>query len=188
MEPFLGEIRPFGFDFAPRDWALCNGQLLQIAQYSALFSILGTTYGGDGQRTFALPNIQGRVIIGPGKNPSGGDYVLGEAAGRATVTLTQAELPTHNHVLQGAVIEGLGNLLKQPTPGSSYLSNVAAKPTPTSPSGALGRGYANTPVANSYLNPGTLALSGHGEAHENMMPYLTINYCIALSGIFPQRP
>ena len=162
-DPFLSEIRIMSFSYAPRGWAFCNGQLLPIAQNQALFSLLGTTYGGNGQTNFALPNLQGRVPIHVGSG-----HTLGEAAGEQAHTLIQAELPTHLHVLNGSatnadVVTPVGNVLAQ----SSQLYGPAAQLTT--------------------LDPSSNGLVGGSQAHLNMQPFLTLNFCIALIGVFPSR-
>jgi microcystin-dependent protein len=162
-DPFLSEIRIMSFNFAPRGWAFCNGQLLPINQNQALFSLLGTTYGGNGQTTFALPNLQGRVPI-----HFGSGHTLGEAAGEQAHTLIQAELPTHLHVLNGSatnadVVIPTGNVLAQ----SSQLYGPAAQLTA--------------------LDPSSNGLVGGSQAHLNMQPFLTLNFCIALVGVFPSQ-
>jgi microcystin-dependent protein len=162
-DPFLSEIRIMSFNYAPRGWAFCNGQLLPINQNQALFSLLGTTYGGNGQTTFALPNLQGRVPI-----HFGSGHTLGEAAGEQAHTLIQAELPTHLHVLNGSatnadVVIPTGNVLAQ----SSQLYGPAAQLTA--------------------LDPSSNGLVGGSQAHLNMQPFLTLNFCIALVGVFPSQ-
>ncbi len=164
-EPFLSEIRMFSFVFAPKGWALCNGQLLPINQNQALFSLLGTTYGGDGRVNFALPDLRGRVPI-----HEGAGHDLGERGGEQAHTLTIAELPTHLHLAQG----NSGNATS-PDPTNNFLA---------SPSSALGNAYGTTktPVA---MNAGMLANAGGSQAHLNMQPFLTLSFSIALQGIFP---
>jgi microcystin-dependent protein len=162
-EPFLSEIKIMSFNFPPKGWALCNGQFLPINQNQALFSLLGTTYGGNGQTTFALPNLRGRVPIHMG---SGHD--LGEAAGSTAVTVNIQQLPTHLHILQGQPANGTqlpaaGGLLAQ-------ASNVYRQP--------------DNLIA---LNAGSVAPVGGSQPHTNMAPYLVLNFCIALQGIFPSR-
>jgi microcystin-dependent protein len=161
-EPFLSEIRIMSFGFPPKGWALCNGQLLPINQNQGLFSLLGTTYGGDGRQTFALPNLQGRTPI-----HVGGGHALGERAGEQGHTLSIAEIPTHTHVAQGTTIAGdvvvpTGNMLAD-SPANLY----AAAATLTS------------------INPGTVTNVGGSQAHLNMQPFLVLNFSIALQGIFP---
>jgi len=162
-DPFLSEIRIMSFVFAPKGWALCNGQLLPINQNQALFSLLGTTYGGDGRVNFGLPNLQGRVPIHMGQG-----HTLGERGGEQGHTLTISELTTHVHVANatnnnGAIAVNAG----------SYL-------------GAFNNGY-NQPVNLVSLNPATVASVGGSQAHQNMEPFLTLSFCIALQGIFPPR-
>jgi microcystin-dependent protein len=160
-EPFLSEIRIFSFNFAPKGWALCNGQLLPINQNQALFSLLGTTYGGDGRVNFALPNLRGRVPI-----HEGAGHTLGEAAGTTSVTLTQQQMPQHLHFQQAG--NGGGSSL---IAGGNLLASFA-------------KGY--DPAANLVpLNPGNISNVGGSQPHTNMSPYLVLNFCIALQGIFP---
>ncbi len=162
-EPFLGEIRAVSFNFAPKGWAFCNGQLLSIAQNQALFAILGTTYGGNGVQTFGLPNLQGRVPLHPGNG-----IVLGEAAGAQSVTLLTNQM---GHVHQVAA-------------SASANSNVAAGNFPGLSPAASGV-YGSS--LNAQMNPSVISPAGGGQPHNNMQPYLVINYVIALTGIFPTR-
>ncbi|MDC7812614.1 phage tail protein [Sphingomonas koreensis] len=167
-EPFLSEIRLMSFVFAPKNWALCNGQLLPINQNQALFSLLGTTFGGDGRVNFALPDLRGRVPIHVGNG-----HTLGERGGEAAHTLSISEIPTHVHLLQAS--NSAGNVVNPNFGGTGYV--LASEPAnPYSP------GFTPTAVA---LNAGTVANNGGSQAHQNMQPFLTLNYCIALSGIFP---
>jgi len=162
-EPFLGEIRVFPFSFAPQGWAQCNGQLLPINQNQALFSLLGTTYGGDGRVNFALPDLRARVPIHVGSG-----HTLGERAGEQAHTLTIAEMPTHTHVQQA----------------SSNTGNAV------NPSGAVLAAASNVyrPADNlTALNPASVTNVGGSQAHINMQPFLTLSFCIALQGIFPSR-
>jgi microcystin-dependent protein len=175
--PFVAEIRPFCFNFAPKGWALCNGQLFPISQNTALFSLLGWTYGGDGQTTFALPNLQGRVPMHAGQGPGLSLRNLGEAGGTETVTL--AQMPAHSHSFSGT--SGAADS-RNPGPGSAYARSTNAQ-------GATGGNYyaLGTSPGTGPLNAATVAPSGGGQPHNNMQPYLTINWCIALQGIFPPR-
>jgi microcystin-dependent protein len=160
-EPFLSEIRIMSFVFAPKGWALCNGQLLPINQNQALFSLLGTTYGGDGRVNFALPDLRGRTPIHEGSG-----HTLGEKAGEQAHTLSIAELPTHTHAVTGSSANGATVL---PTDG---LLAAAA-------------GLYGSPSQLTSLNPATITNVGGSQAHLNMQPFLTLSFCIALQGIFP---
>jgi microcystin-dependent protein len=175
-DQFVAEIRIFACNFAPTGWALCNGQLMPISQNTALFSLLGTTYGGDGKSTFALPDMQGNAPMQQGQGPGLSLYDLGQTGGEQAVTLLTTELPAHTHSIMGA-----GN----PPPAN------AGVPDPTV---ALARSsgttvYQATPFTNvNAMSPFTIGLTGSSSPHNNMMPYLTLNFCIALQGIFPSRP
>lgn len=168
--PFIGEIRMFGCNFAPRSFAFCQGQLLSIAQNTALFSILGTTYGGNGTTNFGLPDLRGRVPIHPGAG-GGGNYVLGELGGAETQTLSAAELGSHTHTPAGstATPDAASPANNYWAAGGSQIYATSATPSATMHANALG---------NS---------SGGGQPHSNMQPYLATNFCIALFGIFPSR-
>jgi microcystin-dependent protein len=170
--PYLGEVRMFGGNFAPQGWALCNGQILPISQNAALFSLLGTQYGGDGRSTFALPDLQGRVPISFGTGP-GGAVVIGEEDGAETVTLTPAQAPAHSH--EWAVMGGAGTADKEKLP-NGYLAN-----------GPLAV-YDNTnPATTVALASSTISTVGGSQPHENMAPFVVLNFIIALTGIFPSR-
>jgi microcystin-dependent protein len=162
-EPFLSEIRIMSFVFAPRGWALCNGQLLPINQNQGLFSLLGTTFGGDGRVNFGLPDLRGRTPI-----HVGGSHTLGERGGEQAHTLSIGELPTHTHVLNATSNPGT-----QLIPAGNYLAK-AAPANPYAPATSL-----------TALNAGSVANVGGSQAHLNMMPFLTLSFCIALQGIFP---
>lgn len=168
-EPFLGEIRPTGFNFAPRGWALCNGQLLPISRNTALFSLLGTYYGGDGKVTFALPNLQSRIPLHQGQGPGLTPRTIGEVAGEEAHTLINAEMPMHNHQVN-ANNEGSSTGRPGGAVPSVAGSNIDA---------AAGDG--------TTMNPQMITLAGGNQPHDNMEPYLVINYIIALEGIFPSR-
>jgi microcystin-dependent protein len=162
-EPFLSEIRIMSFGFAPKNWALCNGQLLPINQNQPLFALLGTTFGGNGQTNFALPDLRGRIPIHVGSG-----HTLGERGGEVGHTLSIAELPTHTHVLSATSATGTN------TPGAATLLATS------NPQQAYG-----APASLVAMDPGTVANVGGSQAHLNMMPFLTLNFCIALVGIFP---
>jgi microcystin-dependent protein len=166
-EPFLSEIRIMSFGYAPRGWALSNGQLLPINQNQALFSLLGTTFGGDGRVNFALPDLRGRVPIHVGSG-----HTLGERGGEQAHTLSIAEIPTHEHVLSGS--SAVGNSINPRTGAGGNL--LAAD---------VGKAYSPTPQNLQALHPGSVANVGGSQAHLNMQPFLTLNFCIALQGIFP---
>jgi microcystin-dependent protein len=179
---FVGEIEMFGFGFAPKGWALCNGQLLPIAQNQALFSLLGTTFGGDGIRTFALPNLQGRTPVGQGNGPGLTPRVLGQAFGEEQHTLLNSENPMHNHAVNAIAKPNLANNTDVPSP-NQFLAQ-------TSTTGGAQFGTTNLYVADkspqALMNPGAVGVTG-GNPHSNLMPLLTVNFCIALTGIFPSR-
>jgi microcystin-dependent protein len=166
--PYLSEIRAVSFNFPPKGWALCDGQLLSISQNTALFSLLGTTYGGDGQTNFALPNLQSRTLLHFGPDSSGHSYVLGQSAGEANVTLTPSQLPPHSHMAQGISVP-------------AYSFPAAGRTWAESPSNP----YSSN--SNTVMNPGSLSQVGGNQPHNNMPPFLTLNFIIALQGIFPSR-
>ena len=160
-EPFLSEIRVMSFNFAPKGWAMCNGQLLPINQNQALFSLLGTTFGGDGRINFALPDLRGRTPIHVGDA-----HVLGERSGEQAHTLTLSELPEHTHTLDGSSLDANTNL-----PANDLFANGANAYGP--------------PASLTALNPATNTSAGGSQGHPNMQPFLTLTFCIALQGIFP---
>lgn len=170
-EPFLAEIYMGGMNFAPLGYALCQGQLLPIAQNTALFSLLGTTFGGNGQTTFALPDLRGRVPVGWGQGPGLSNRVLGEAGGAETVTLLNTQIPAHTHTLMAVTEAGDAS-----APGGAFLAN----------SGALDKEYKSTgtPVA---MNSNAISITGGSQPHSNIQPYLVLNFYIALQGIYPSR-
>jgi microcystin-dependent protein len=174
MEQFIGQIMMFGGNFAPRSWALCNGQLLPIASYSALFSILGTTYGGDGRSTFALPDLQGRVPVHAGNGAGLPPVRLGEKAGTPTNTLTVGQLPSHNHT--GAV-----------QAVSPLARGAATTPDPTNAYNAQGGVYAPGKNASMAADSVSVGLTGSNQPINNMQPFTSVNYIIALEGLFPPR-
>jgi microcystin-dependent protein len=161
--PFLSEIKIVSFNFPPKGWALCNGQLLPINQNQALFSLLGTTYGGDGRVNFALPNLQGRVPL-----HVGGGFVLGQSAGETIHTLTISEMSGHAHVPAGS-----SNTATDPSPVGNLWDTDTNKPY--------------SPTANTSMNPQCVLPAGGSQPHENMSPYLVLNFVIALQGIFPSQ-
>lgn len=172
MEQFLCEIRLFGGNFAPRGWAFCNGQLLPLSQYQAVFSILGTTYGGDGRTTFALPDLRGRVPIhaGSSRGPGVDEVRLGESSGSNTNTLLIHNLPAHNHLIAASSQPGTSG-----DPTNNYPAN----------SGATDKEYSEN--ANTSMNAQSTRLTGGGQPINNMQPYLGLNYIIALQGVFPSQ-
>ena len=175
--PFLGEIRAFGFNFAPKGWAMCNGQQLAIQTNAALFSLLGTFYGGNGVTTFALPDLRGRGAVNQGQGPGLSNYIIGEQTGTETVTLVSTQMPQHNHLW--AANNALGD---HPSPSGNFLAGARIPTNNTPVPTYAAPGGATVPLAAN-----TLALAGQSQAHNNMMPYLVVTYCIALQGIFPSR-
>jgi microcystin-dependent protein len=172
-EQFVAEIRIFPFNFAPTGWAFCNGQLLPISQNTALFSLLGTTYGGDGISTFALPNLQGNVPMFFEQGPGLTLHDEGETGGSGAITLTTSEIPSHTHGLRS-----FSSRLRQ-TPSNSPATNV--------PTVSQGAAVYAPPPPNTAMNGNAIAPSGGSQPHNNLMPYLTLNFCIALQGVFPAR-
>jgi microcystin-dependent protein len=178
--PFLGEIRIFAGNFNPRSWAFCRGQLLPIAQNDALYALIGTTFGGDGQTTFGLPDMQGRSLIGQGQGSGLSSYVVGQKSGTETVTLNTTQLPSHNHSLNAWNIDSTNE-----TPGTSVgLSNPLNAHT-----GEKSLFYLNTNGGpnSPALAADTIMPSGGNQPHDNMAPSLVLNYIIALEGVFPSR-
>lgn len=176
--PFIGEIRTFAFNFAPRNFAFCNGALLSIAQNTALFSILGTTYGGNGQTTFALPNFAGRAAAHTGTGPGLSSYVLGEITGTVDVTLLSTQTPSHGHGVNAfsQTAAGTGTGTPVANGGLSFLASSTTSKTFINPPG-------NTTFAPNMISPS----SGSSQPHTNQQPYLGLNFCIALFGVFPAR-
>lgn len=170
-DPFVAEIRMFPFYFAPRGWAWCDGQLLPLSQNTALFSLLGTTYGGNGKSNFALPDLQGRAPMYDGQGPGLSLHDLGETGGTGMVTLLESEIPNHNHLMRASDQEATLN--------SGEAALIAATGRP---------GYASsTSGGGKKLNTSSLSPMGGDQPHNNMMPYLTVYFCIALQGVFPPR-
>lgn len=171
MDPFVAEIRIFPFNFPPKGWAWCNGQILPLSQNTALFSLLGTTYGGDGKSNFALPDIQGSAVMGPGQGPGLSLYDLGETGGSETVTLLETEIPSHGHTAMGVASAG-----SQTNP----ISNAVAQG-----GGRSGLAYeGGSPALGNFQQLGP---AGGDQPHNNMQPYLTLYFCLALQGVYPPR-
>jgi microcystin-dependent protein len=173
-DPFVAEIRIFGFNYAPTGWAHCDGQLLPISQNTALFSLLGTMYGGDGKSTFALPDLQGTAPLAWGQGPGLSDYAQGEVGGSEFVTLIQTEMPVHTHQMRADTLDPAD--VNIPSPTSSYAQSTG---------GTLYQDNPADPVA--FLDPLATQIAGASFPHNNLMPYLTFNFCIALQGVFPPR-
>lgn len=171
-DQFLAEIRIVPFNFPPKGWAFCNGQLMPLSQNTALFSLLGTVYGGDGKSTFALPDLQGRVPIQPGQGPGLDLYGLGQSGGSASVTLLESEIPAHNHTLMATPFEAEDN----DPPGLVPAAIVG------------GRLYDTSSTNQVQMSPNSLSPAGGSLPHNNLQPYLVLNFIIALQGIYPQRP
>jgi microcystin-dependent protein len=171
--PFLGELRLVGFGFAPIGWASANGQLIPISQNTALFSLLGTNFGGDGKSNFGLPNLQGSIPVGAGQSPGLSLYDVGESGGAPTVTLLQTQMPTHNHNVQGD---------STPANQQSPVGNAFAKA-----SSSAGNLYTTNTSPKVQMNQNAISFYGGNVSHNNLMPYLTLNWIIALQGIFPSR-
>jgi microcystin-dependent protein len=167
-EPFIAEVKIFAGNFAPRSWAFCDGQLLPIAQNQALFSLVGTIYGGDGRTTFALPDLRGRVPVHPGRGPGLTDYQLGERGGAETVTLTTNQMPQHTHSV-------------------SCSANDATLGLPAGNFPATTGDNVYSQTSDATMNSGMLSSVGGSQPHENRQPYLAINFVIALQGIYPSR-
>jgi microcystin-dependent protein len=163
--PYLGEMRIMSFNFAPKGWAQCNGQFLPINQNQALFSLLGTQYGGNGQTTFALPDLRGRVPIHQGQS-----FIIGQAGGQETHTIIMSEMPAHNHVPQGnSAVPNTGS------PANAFWCDIS------------NNSYSTAGAGNTTLAPGAVTNTGGSQPHNNLQPFLVLNICIALQGIFPSR-
>ncbi len=169
-DPFVAEIRIFPFNFPPTGWATCDGQIMPLSQNTALFALLGTTYGGDGKSTFALPNLQGSAPMHPGQGPGLSLHDLGETGGSETVTLLESEIPAHAHGLQASQADAIGRI-----------------PAGELPATGIGLGMYGAPAPLVSLSPSAAAPAGGDQPHNNMMPYLTFYFCIALQGVFPPR-
>jgi microcystin-dependent protein len=170
-DPFVAEIRIFPFNFAPKGWAFCNGQLMPISQNTALFSLLGTTYGGDGKSTFALPNMQGNVPMHPDQGAGLSLHFLGETGGSEFVTLLQSEIPFHTHGVRANTLDLADTNV--PSPNAAFA---------LSSGGTLYQGS-----ANATMSPNAVSVAGGSLPHNNMQPYLTLSFCIAMQGVFPPR-
>ena len=173
-EPFLGQLALVGFNFAPIGWALCAGQLLSISQNTALFSLLGTTYGGDGKSTFALPNMQGAIPVSSGQCPGGSYYDLGELSGIDSVTLLQTEIPVHTHPM--TAVTGRVTPVTSPA-GAVFATATGSTPYQSPP-----------PPLDQTLNGGVISPVGGSQPHNNIAPSLPLCWIIAMQGVFPQRP
>ena len=171
-DPFVAEIRIFPFNFAPKGWAWCDGQLMPLSQNTALFSLLGTTYGGNGKSNFALPDLQGRAPMHPGQGPGLSLHDLGETGGSETVTLLESEIPAHSHALRASSDDGD---LKAPSPARSLARSIG------------GFAYQSSTVGLQPMAPEALTPAGGDAPHNNLQPYLTFYFCIALQGVFPPR-
>ncbi len=174
--PFVAEIRIFPFNFAPRGWATCDGQLISLSQNTALFSLLGTTYGGDGRSNFGLPKLQGSAPMHQGQGPGLSAHYLGEAAGTPTVTLLTSEMPQHAHTIN-CVNGRVNTQVSSPT---NALLALAGPPGPNM--------FTSNASVNQFMGGNMVGPMGNSQPHNNMMPYLTLNFCIAMQGVFPARP
>ena len=177
-EPFIGEIRTFGFNYAPKNWALCNGASMDISQNTALFSILGTIYGGDGRQNFLLPDLQGRVPSHPGTGAGLTPVKLGEKSGTEGVTLTTGQIPNHTHDVQASSLNA-----NSKDPASRILAKARTGTGPNASDVQFYRPNANLKA----MNTAAVESAGGGQSHDNMQPYLVLNLCIALQGIYPSR-
>lgn len=175
-EPYIAQVAIFGFNFAPRNYAFCNGQLLPISQNQALFSLIGTTYGGDGRTTYGLPNIQDQTVVNIGQGPGLSNYVLGQTAGVAEVTVSQNQMPIHSHTVSASAAD-------KPT---DYVLPVANGDWIGKQDTGTAKQFAPAGDGSTFAAP-TIAMAGGSLAHQNEQPYLGLNYCIALYGIFPSR-
>ena len=180
-QPFIGEIRMFGGNFAPRGWALCNGQTMSISQNAALFSILGTTYGGNGTSTFMLPNLQGQAPMNWGASPYGTQYTIGETGGSANVTLTAAQMPAHSHQAQAGVSNLAGNVTDPTNAVPAQINTGQVRDPATTAFGYSSSAPTGQMAASAVTN------TGGSQPHSNMQPFLCVSFIIALVGVFPSR-
>ena len=171
MDPFVAEIRIFPFNFPPKGWAFCDGQILPLSQNTALFSLLGTTYGGDGKSNFGLPNMQGNAPMHPGQGPGLSPHDLGETGGSETVTLLQSEIPSHSHNMMASNADSTSQ-----SPAGQLLAG-----------GIGGIAFYGPPPPLVQLSQNALTPAGGSQPHNNLQPYLTLNFCIALQGVYPPR-
>jgi microcystin-dependent protein len=171
-DPFVAEIRMLPYTFAPKGWATCDGQLIPLSQNTALFSLLGTYYGGNGKSNFALPNLMGSAPMGVGQSPGGSEHYLGEQGGSATVTLIDTEIPSHSHAVRASNERGDNSV-----PGPSVVLSGSAG----------GSVYSQGATVGPTLDPNTVSPAGGSAPHNNMQPYLTLQFCIAMQGVFPPR-
>lgn len=187
MDSFVGEIRVFGFSWAPREWAFCQGQIVSIQQYTALFALVGTRYGGDGRNTFGLPNMQGYAPIGAGTGVGLTPRVLGQVYGSEGVTLDPTQIPSHDHTVTLKASTNASALTAEPTAGQSTLTRVV-HPTGGTSSNSVNE-FVAPPVSDLIpLNAYTCGPIGGNQPHENRQPYLPMNFCVSLAGIFPVNP
>jgi len=187
MDPFLGQIQPFGFNFAPRGWAKCDGQLLSIASYNALFALLGTTFGGDGRTSFALPDLRGRSITHIGKGPGLASMGWGQNGGRETITLSLQNMPTHSH----ALTNGVADVMVYTTDNTDTSAETESGAHALGTGGTMPDIYRENPSTGDHLAgvtiSGTTNPAGSSQAFDSRNPFLGINVCIAQVGIFPSR-
>ena len=177
VQPYVGEVRMFGSSFAPVGWAFCNGQSMSVAEYQALFALIGTTYGGNGTTTFNLPNLQGRLCVGMGQGPGLSNYTIGQVGGAETVTLNATQMPMHNHALNATTTTA--NL-------GTPVNNLAGNATPLTPTGQ--RMYAGAPgQTTGNLSSNSCSFAGGNQPHNNLMPSLCVSFIIALFGIYPSQ-
>jgi microcystin-dependent protein len=177
MEPFVGQISVFGFNFPPYQWAMCQGQIIPISQNTALFALLGTNFGGNGTSNFGLPNLQGNVAVGQGQQPGGSQYDIGETGGVSAVALSRDQTAAHTHSLMASISQADAN-----TASGNVLARAVGTANPQAPQGKI---Y-NPNRADTQIDAPVSSVGG-GQIHDNLQPYLALNYCISLYGIFPQR-